>query len=88
MEGLDDDAGSSEFGLDREWGSLEITSEAAGRVTSSDDDVDRERGSLEGTSEVADGWTSSEFLDEGAGPSEVEELFVSVTSIVTGCGDR
>jgi hypothetical protein len=46
MEGLDDDARSSEFGLDREWGSLEITSEAAERVTSSDDNVDRERGSL------------------------------------------
>jgi hypothetical protein len=46
MEGLDDDAGSSEFGLDSDCGSLEITSEVAERVASSDDDVDSERGSL------------------------------------------
>jgi hypothetical protein len=43
-----------EFGLDRECGSLEFTSEAAERVTLSDDDVDREGGSLEGSSEVAE----------------------------------
>jgi hypothetical protein len=75
------------FGVwSRQCGSLDVTSEAAERVASSDDDVDRESSSLEGISVAAERGTSSEFLDEGTGPSEIGEPFVSVTSIVAECG--